>query len=99
MHAGWPYLDQLIGLLYAHPQVYVDVAVWWAALSREEFDSNLLRLVRAGYGKRIMYGSDLEEMGKAIEAIESTPGLTEEEKTDIFHDNAARFLRLRPRSP
>jgi uncharacterized protein len=93
MHAGWPYLDQLIGLMYAHPQVYADVAAWWAAMPREEFHSNLRRLVRAGYGKRLMYGSDLDEMGKAVQAIEEAPYLTEEQKNDIFHDNAARFLR------
>jgi uncharacterized protein len=94
MHAGWPYLDHLIGLLYAHPRVYVDIAVWWAAMPKEEFQANLLRLVRAGYGDRIMYGSDLPEMGKAIAAIEETPGLSEKQKAAIFHDNAARFLRL-----
>ena len=27
MHAGWPMSDQMVALLYAHPQVYVDVAV------------------------------------------------------------------------
>jgi hypothetical protein len=94
MHAGWPYLDQLIGLMYAHPQVYADVAAWWAAMPRAEFHSNLQRLVRAGYGKRLMYGSDLTEMGKAVQAIEEASYLTEEQKNDIFHDNAARFLRL-----
>lgn len=23
MHAGWPNIDRIVGLLYAHPQVYV----------------------------------------------------------------------------
>jgi uncharacterized protein len=26
MHAGWPMSDQMVALLYAHPQVYVDIA-------------------------------------------------------------------------
>jgi predicted TIM-barrel fold metal-dependent hydrolase len=50
--------------------------------------------VRAGYGKRILYGSDLPEMGKAISRITDAPYLTAEQKKDILHDNAARFLRL-----
>jgi len=27
MHAGWPMLDDMIALLFTHPQVYVDVGV------------------------------------------------------------------------
>jgi uncharacterized protein len=27
MHAGYPLLDDLLAVLYAHPQVYVDVGV------------------------------------------------------------------------
>jgi predicted TIM-barrel fold metal-dependent hydrolase len=27
MHAGWPMGDNMVALLYAHPQVYVDVGV------------------------------------------------------------------------
>ena len=27
MHAGWPFLNEMIGLLYAHPQVYADVGI------------------------------------------------------------------------
>lgn len=27
MHAGWPFLDEMKALLYAHPQVYVDLGV------------------------------------------------------------------------
>jgi hypothetical protein len=35
-----------------------------------------------------------EAIGLAIEAIDSASFLTEDEKTDIFYNNAARFLRL-----
>ena len=45
-----------------------------------------------------MFGSDQmiwpEAIELAIEAIESAPFLDEEEKRDIFYNNAARFLRL-----
>jgi hypothetical protein len=27
MHAGWPYLDDMIALLATYPQVHVDIAV------------------------------------------------------------------------
>lgn len=98
MHAGWPMLDEMIGLLYAHPQVYVDVAVINWALPQAEFYRYLRRLVEAGFGNRIMHGSDQmnwpQSIGKSIEAIRSAPFLSEEEKRDILYNNAARFLNV-----
>jgi hypothetical protein len=45
-----------------------------------------------------MFGSDQmvwpEAIGMAIEGIQSANFLTEEQKLDIFHDNAVRFFRL-----
>jgi predicted TIM-barrel fold metal-dependent hydrolase len=98
MHAGWPMLDEMIALLWAHPQVYVDVGVIDWALPRPEFHSYLRRLVEAGFGKRIMFGSDQmvwpDVIGRAIEGIESAAFLSEEQKRDILYNNAVRFLRL-----
>jgi hypothetical protein len=101
MHAGWPMLDNMIGLLHAHPQVYVDVAVIDWALPREEFYTYLRRLVGAGYGKRIMYGSDQMQwpaaIGRSIDAVRSAPFLSEEQKRDILYNNAVRFFGMKPR--
>jgi len=98
MHAGWPMIDQMLGLLYAHPQVYVDVAVIDWVLPRPEFHAYLRRLVQAGFGKRIMFGSDQmmwpDSIGQAIAAIDSARFLTPAQKRDIFCNNAARFLRV-----
>jgi len=98
MHAGWPMIDQMIGLLYAHPQVYVDVGVIDWTQPRKEFHAYLRRLVDAGYGKRIMYGSDQmvwpEAITMSVEAVNAADFLTAEQKADIFYNNAARFLRL-----
>ena len=98
MHAGWPMLDEMVALLYAHPQVYVDVGVIDWALPRKEFHFYLRRMVEAGFGKRILFGSDQmqwpEAIGLAIESIESAEFLTKEQKRDIFYNNAVRFLRL-----
>lgn len=98
MHAGWPMTDQIIGLMWAHPQVYVDTGVIDWALPRKEFHAYLRRLVEAGFGKRIMFGSDQmvwpEAIGMAIEGIESAAFLTEAQKRDIFYNNAVRFFRL-----
>lgn len=98
MHAGWPMLDQMIGLMWAHPQVYVDVGVINWAIPRKEFHSYLRRLVEAGFEKRIMFGSDQmvwpEVIGKAVEGVETATFLTPKQKRDIFYNNAAAFFRL-----
>ncbi len=98
MHAGWPFLDELIALLYAHPHVYVDIGVINWTQPRQEFHSYLRRLVEAGYGQRILFGSDQmvwpEALPLAVDGVESAEFLTPEQKRDIFCRNAARFLRL-----
>ena len=98
MHAGWPLADEMVALMYAHPQVHVDTGVIDYAFPRAEFHAYLKRLVDAGFGKRIMFGSDQmiwpDAIEAAIEGIASADFLTPEQKRDIFYDNAARFLRL-----
>jgi uncharacterized protein len=98
MHAGYPYINETIALLHAHPQVYADLAVINWVIPRNEFQTYLKRLVRAGFHDRLMFGSDQmfwpETIETAIESIESADFLTDEQKRDIFYNNAARFLRL-----
>ena len=54
----------------------------------------------AGFGKRILWGSDQmiwpATIDVAIDTIEKAPFLTAAQKRDIFYNNAARFLRLSP---
>lgn len=98
MHAGFPMLDDTLALLYAHPQVYVDTGVIVYTQPRPAFYRYLQALVDAGFGKRIMFGSDQmvwpETMDRAVDVIEAAPFLSLEQKRDILYNNAARFLRL-----
>ncbi|HYI43730.1 MAG TPA: amidohydrolase family protein [Sphingomicrobium sp.] len=100
MHAGWPMADRMMALMYAHPQVYVETGVIDHAFPRAEFHRYLKQLVDAGFGKRVMFGSDQMVWPGAIEVaianVESANFLTAEQKRDIFYNNAARFLRLKP---
>ena len=98
MHGGWPYLQETIALLSIYPQVNVDLgAIDWM-LPRAEFHAYLGGLMRAGFGRRIMFGSDQmywpEAIGLAVDAVDAAPFLAPAEKRDIFYGNAARFLRL-----
>ena len=98
MHAGWPMGDEMLHLLWSFPQVYVDVAVLDWILPQREFHAYLRRLVEAGFGQRIMFGSDQmiwpDAIDAAIDNIEAASFLSAAQKRDIFYNNAARFLRL-----
>lgn len=98
MHAGYPMIDDLLAVLFAHPQVYVDVGIIALWLPRAEFYRYLQRIVEAGFGKRVMFGSDQViwpgAIERAVTVIEEAPFLSEEQKRDILYNNAARFLRL-----
>jgi len=100
MHAGWPFLDHMIALMYAYPNVSVDLGVIDWLLPRAEFYRYLRALVQAGYSKRVMFGSDPvtfpENIGVAVDAVKSADFLTPEQKSDILYHNAARFFRLEP---
>lgn len=98
MHAGFPMLDDTLALLYAHPQVYVDTGIIVYSQPRPAFYRYLQALIDAGFGERVMFGSDQmvwpEAMERAITVIEEAPFLSAGQKRDIFYNNAARFLRL-----
>jgi len=97
-NAGFPFLDEIIALLFRYPNVYVDVSTATWIKPRPLFHQFLRGLIAAGLSKRIMFGSDQMEWPGAIEAavesIDSADFLTPEQKADIFYNNAARFLRL-----
>jgi predicted TIM-barrel fold metal-dependent hydrolase len=99
MHAGWPMGDAMIALLYAHPQVYVDVGVIDWTRPVEDFHNYLKKLVDAGFSKRIMFGSDQmvwpDAITIAIQNILSATFLTDDQKKDILYRNAKHFLKLK----
>jgi uncharacterized protein len=97
-NSGFPYLDEVIAMMYQYSQLYGDLSTISWIIPRAAFYQYVEALVKAGLGKRLMFGSDQmrwpEMIGEAIEAIEQAPFLTEEQKRDILYNNAARFLRL-----
>jgi predicted TIM-barrel fold metal-dependent hydrolase len=98
MHGGAPYLQETKAILAVYPQVYVDLATINWVLPRQEFHNYLHELMLAGFGKRLLFGSDQmfwpEAIGMAIDGIQSASFLSEQEKRDIFYNNAVAFLKL-----
>ena len=85
-------------MAYQYPQLYGEVSTITWIVNRNAFQRHFRTLVEAGLSKRIMFGSDQmqwpETIALAIDAIQTADFLTEEQKADIFYNNAARFLRL-----
>lgn len=85
-------------MMYIYPELYADIGVLTWALPKEAFYSSLKQLIDAGFGKRIIFGTDQmlwpEAISIAVSTIREAPYLSEEDKRDILHNNAARFLKL-----
>jgi len=100
MHAGWPLIENMIAVMHTYRNVYVDTAFVNTAVPQDELHYVLRRLVGAGLGRRVMFGTDPHpgaitlSIRTALERIEAAAFLSEEQKNDIFFANAARFLRL-----
>jgi len=99
MHYGEPFIDEMIAMMYTYPQLYIDLGgIMWTYPKAYFYEYHLKKLVAAGYGKRIMFGSDSMTwpglIGRSIDIINEAYFLSLAQKADIFYNNAARFLRL-----
>jgi predicted TIM-barrel fold metal-dependent hydrolase len=98
MHAGYPMIDEMIALMGANAYVYVDLAGFIWSYPLEEIHAYLKRLVQAGFGKRILYGTDLLVwpglLKTSIDVIQNANYLSEGQKRDILFNNAVRFFNL-----
>jgi hypothetical protein len=65
---------------------------------RAAFYRYLQGIVEAGFGNRVMFGSDQMVwpgvIERAVAVIQEAPFLSMDQKRDILYNNAARFLRL-----
>ena len=98
MHYGSPLIDEMIAMMFTYPNLYVDVSCNNWGFPRAQFHDALKRMVDAGFGQRILFGTDQlywpDAIGEAIRSIEQAPFLDNAQKRDILYNNAARFLRL-----
>lgn len=98
MHAGWPYVTETIAMMYIYPDLYADIGVLAWALPQAAFHDALQELVNAGFGDRLLFGTDQMfwpgALGLAIETVEAVPFLSEDQKRNLLYNNAARFLGL-----
>ena len=79
-NAGYPFADEMVALMIQYPQVYADVSTITWIIPRTAFHDYLERLVRAGFGKHLMFGSDQmiwpEAIGIGVESVDAAAFLT-----------------------
>ena len=102
MHnGGEEWHEHALRLMAYYPQLYTDVAVMlWVEPNTQRTVSEFLKNAKhAGYLDRVMFGSDQMvwpyAIGRSIEFLNSLDFLTEQDKEDIYYNNAARFLKLK----
>lgn len=98
MHYGSPFVSEMIAMLGAYPQIYIDIGGIQWFYPKEYFYFQLKQFVDAGFSNRVMYGSDASDwpglIDYSIEVIAEAPFLSQKQVRDILYNNAARFLRL-----
>lgn len=93
MHAGLPYGQETLAIMWMYPQVYVDLAA--IAISDFKISYNYIKtLIDAGFEDRIMYGSDGDVAG-SVKAINDLDFLTPAQKEKIFKKNAMIFFGIK----
>ena len=87
----WP---ETLALLRDYPNVYLDVSITNGAMPVDQYEATLRRLIDAGFGDRIMFGTDNLPIAPILERLSSFGWLSEPQRRAILYDNAARFFRM-----
>lgn len=100
MHAGEVFYENALRLMLQYSHLYADLGViLWVHEQPKDYAENFLRKAKQyGLLDRIMYGSDQmvwpHAIEKSIKQLDSYDFLTEEDKRNIFYNNAHTFLKL-----
>ena len=95
MHANPLVYPMLLDLMAQYPKIYVELSPFQRILKREKFHRMLKLFKEAGVLSRVMFGTDGDDHGAAIEAYRSADFLSPNELDGLLCKNAARFLRRR----
>jgi uncharacterized protein len=93
-----PFDAETFALLSDFPSVYVDLSILNSVAPAQAHAAVLKRLVDAGFGDRILFGSDKQPAALILRRLAEIDWLTPELRRSILYDNAARFLRLDART-
>lgn len=86
--------SETLALLSDYPSVYVDLSITNSVLPVEGYETALKRLIDAGFGDRILFGSDNLPVELILGRLTEISAISEEQRRDILYNNAAAFLGL-----
>jgi uncharacterized protein len=89
-----PFDAETFALLRDYPLVSLDMTILNSVAPAEAHERELRRLIDAGFGDRIMFGTDGLPAGPILRRLEAIAWLSAEQRRAILYDNAVRFLRL-----
>jgi predicted TIM-barrel fold metal-dependent hydrolase len=89
-----PFNTEIEALLKDYSTVYFDMSILNSVAPAATHEAELKRLITAGFGDRIMFGSDTRPAAPILRRLENIAWLTEKQRRAILYDNAAQFLRL-----
>jgi uncharacterized protein len=85
--------NETLALLADYATVYFDMSIVNDGPA-DVHEAKLRRFIDAGFGDRIMFGSDTRPAGPILRRHENIGWLAASQRRAILYDNAARFLRL-----
>jgi uncharacterized protein len=92
----YPYFhDEALALMRDYKGVYVDLTVVSSVAPVDYYANELRGLIEAGFGDRILFGTDGMPPRPIIERLSAMTWMSTKQREDILYNNAARFLRLR----
>ena len=89
-----PFDEETFALLRDYPRVYLDMSILNSLAPAVAHERELRRLIDAGFGDRIMFGTDGQPASPILRRLKAIGWLTADQRRAILYDNAARFLRL-----
>jgi uncharacterized protein len=92
------FAKETLALLTDYSTVYFDMSIINSDAPADLHQAAPRQLIDAGFGDRIMFGSDTRPAGPILRRLESIDWLTAPQRPAILYDNAARFLRLDART-
>lgn len=95
MHYPGSYFNECIEVMKKYDQIYCEMTAVTMFAPKERWEPRIKKLFEEGLGERLMFGSDyVGTIRKNIEIVYNLDWLTEDQKRDIYYNNAAKFLEL-----
>ncbi|GFF63221.1 amidohydrolase 2 [Aspergillus lentulus] len=91
-HLGYPWTQEMIGVAWKHPNVYIDTSAYLP----KYYPPELIQFANTIGRKKVMFGTNFPQLSwaKCLESVRKDIKLRDEVRADFLGGNAARVLKL-----